>query len=163
VTNDVKAYMSNAKRSQLGVTLMELMIIVAIIGTLAAVAYPSYQSAAMRSHRTSGQECLNRVQQRMEGFSIRFNSYSTDLAALGFTDVSSGSIPCSDTDRYRVSISAPTTACPITRCYQLLASPNTAQVKDGALRLIHDPSAANINNRLLRQRHYGGAWQEGWQ
>jgi len=49
-----KKYNGNQK----GVTLMELMIVVAIIGIIAAVAYPSYQEFVMKSRRADAQAAL---------------------------------------------------------------------------------------------------------
>ena len=42
------------KRNQSGFTLIELMIVVAIIGILAAIALPAYQDYTKRSHVTEG-------------------------------------------------------------------------------------------------------------
>jgi type IV pilus assembly protein PilE len=57
-----------------GFTLVELMITVAIVGILAAVAYPSYQSSVQRSWRADAAACLLELAQGMER---RFTSNSS--------------------------------------------------------------------------------------
>ena len=56
-----------------GFTLIELMIVVAIVAILAAVAYPSYQQSVTKTRRTSAQACLVEMAQFMERF------YTTNL------------------------------------------------------------------------------------
>lgn len=52
--------------SQKGFTLIELMIVVAIVGVLTAVAYPSYAEHVRRGHRADARAGLLQAQQWME-------------------------------------------------------------------------------------------------
>jgi type IV pilus assembly protein PilE len=53
-------------RTQKGFSLIELMITVAIVGVLAAIAYPAYTNAVMKSHRTDAKVALNDLAQRLQ-------------------------------------------------------------------------------------------------
>ncbi|MCC7329063.1 MAG: type IV pilin protein [Gammaproteobacteria bacterium] len=63
-----------------GYTLMELMVVVTIVGILAAVAVPSYRQYTMRAKRADATTALLRLAAMQERFYIQHNSYaSTDL------------------------------------------------------------------------------------
>lgn len=55
-------------KSSKGFTLIELMITVAIVGILAAIAYPSYQQHVLKTRRTAAQGCLQELAQWMERY-----------------------------------------------------------------------------------------------
>lgn len=72
-------------KKQLGVTLIELLLTVAIIGVLAAVAYPSYSDFVLRNNRTEGQRELLRLANLQEQLYIDSRAYTTDMTVLGMT------------------------------------------------------------------------------
>lgn len=54
------------KERQAGFTIVELLIVVAIIGVLASIAYPSYQEYVAESRRSDAQSHLLSLAQHME-------------------------------------------------------------------------------------------------
>lgn len=67
-----------------GFTLIELMITVAVVGILAAVAYPSYTAQIVRGQRTAGQNFAMDLAQREEQFFLDNRAYTGTLANLGY-------------------------------------------------------------------------------
>jgi type IV pilus assembly protein PilE len=66
-----------------GFTLMELMITVAIIGILAAIAYPSYTEYVTRAKRSDAKAALLQVQLAEEKWRANHTSYTTELGNTG--------------------------------------------------------------------------------
>ena len=58
-----------------GFTLVELMIVVAIVGILAAIAYPSYIESVRKGKRTEGRAALTSLLQQQERFFTQNNRY----------------------------------------------------------------------------------------
>ena len=71
------------KRKQKGFTLIELMIVVAIVSILAAVAFPSYQQHVLRGNRAEGRTALLDAAARLE----RYYSDNNKFVALATANI----------------------------------------------------------------------------
>jgi len=66
-----------------GLTLIELMVAVAIIGILAGIAYPSYVGFVNQSNRAEPQRELMRIANLQEMFFVDNREYTSDMKDLG--------------------------------------------------------------------------------
>jgi type IV pilus assembly protein PilE len=124
------------KHGMRGVTLVELLIVVTIIGILMAIAYPGYQSQMQKTRRADGKAALLNAAQALERCFTRFNTYNDgdcDIAGLLAGGVASPE------QWYIVTDSAPAATT-----FALVATPQGAQAGDvQCLNL-------TLNNRGLR-------------
>jgi type IV pilus assembly protein PilE len=67
-----------------GVTLMELLVVVAIIGILSAIAIPSYRQYMMRVNRTDAKRDLMTYAQILERCFTRGNDYTLGACTVNF-------------------------------------------------------------------------------
>ena len=119
------------KQRSKGFTLIELMIAVMIVGIIAAVAIPSYQSQVTKSRRADAQGALTGLANAMERYFTNQNTYAG--AAVGDDGIFPDQAPLDGgTKYYQLSISAQDASS-----YTLQATPiaGGAQAGDGALRL----------------------------
>jgi len=65
----------NARRRQAGFSIVELMIVVAIIGLLAGIGVPSYRDYVNKAKRTEGKAALTAAAARMERYYTQNNCY----------------------------------------------------------------------------------------
>lgn len=73
-----------------GFTLIEVMIVVVIIGILAAVAYPSYQKHMTQTRRSDAQSALLQIANQQERFFTECNYYATTLTGTRACGASAG-------------------------------------------------------------------------
>jgi len=90
-------------RKMRGVTLMELMIVVVIIGILAAIAYPNYRQYVARAKRTEARAALLKIAANQERFYLQNNTYTMDMVLLGFPV---GTAFITNSNSYSISVTA---------------------------------------------------------
>ena len=110
---------------QQGFTLIELMIVVALIGILAAIAYLSYQRYVIKTKRTDMMTEMQNIASQIESRKLAQGSYTNAGTGLD------GSFPRSGTALYTITL-APT---PLTDRWTITATPNTTGMMrhDGVL------------------------------
>ena len=105
-----------------GVTLIELMVVIVIIGILVAIAYPGYQSQIQRTRRADGTATLLDTAQQLERCFTRYNPYNDEDCDIA-TSLEAGRL--SDQGWYVV-----TDAAPAASTFSLVATPQNAHVDD---------------------------------
>jgi len=101
-----------------GVTLMEVMIVVVIVGILMAIALPSYQGSLQKGRRSDAMSALLDASNRQQQFMLDQGRYTTDMQELGYA----ASPRISEEGHYSVSAAACDGGV-IANCYELTATP----------------------------------------
>ena len=127
---------SGSARSR-GFTLIELMIVVAVIAVLGAIALPSYQDYVRKGRRADGRALIQAAALAQEKVRLGSVTYTTTLANL--TGACAGS-PCnSDQGYYALTVPAATATG-----YSLTATPQGAQASDSACATLTYVVAAGV-------------------
>lgn len=143
---------TKSRNAQRGFSLIELMIVVAIIAIISAFAYPSYDRYVIKTKRSVAQNALLQVADRQQQFFMDNKRFAADITNLGFpanpyvVDDNGTSTVASDADAvYSLSLSNVTattwtaTATPLnsqlsrdTYCGSLTITQTGAKSKSGA-------------------------------
>ena len=145
------------RKHQRGVTLLELMVVVANITIIASIGYPSYMNHITRANRTAAKSFLLQVADRQEQFFANNKRYADDLTDLGYgangfmIDDQGAMTAAGAGDRiYRVQINAVT---PVT--YTIAAVPQLRQAG-------HDTQCLSLTLTNAGQRGQTGPSTECW-
>ncbi|MFO1262009.1 MAG: type IV pilin protein [Rhodoferax sp.] len=114
--------MSQSQRNH-GFTLIEVMIVVAIVGLLAAVALPSYNSHVLRTRRAAAAGCLLELAQQME------RRYTTSMSYAG-TTLPSAACNANATTELANFYTFAFDADPTATAFKINATPINAQTAD---------------------------------
>ena len=123
-----------------GFTLIELMIVVAIIGVLSVIAFNSYTEQVRKAKRAEGKGALLAAAQRLERFATNNGRYPPDLATANISNKSSKDDPARSP--YDISIVAGATG-DITTSWVLTATQST---------YFTDPRCGNLTFNNLGQK-----------
>lgn len=75
--------MKNRTAKTAGFTLVELMVVIAIIGIISAIAIPSYDSYMKKSRRADAKVALSKMADRQERYYLQNNTYSAAVNDVG--------------------------------------------------------------------------------
>jgi type IV pilus assembly protein PilE len=132
-------------RGTKGFTVVELLIVLAVIGILTAVAFPSYQNHVRKGARAAAQAAMMSIADREAQYLLDARNYAVGTSALTTLNVS---LPTDVSSKYTITVTAAdgsgTASTPPS--YTVVATPiaGGAQVTDGTLKLTHTGAKTRI-------------------
>ena len=110
-----------------GFTIIEILIVIVIVGILAALVLPAYEDSIRKAQRSDARSALSELSALQERFFAQNNRYTVSVAPTG-TGLGFGSTT-SDDGNYKLTVSA-CSGGNISRCYLMTAEATGAQSDD---------------------------------
>lgn len=122
----------SGRKRQLGLTLVELLIVVVILGILTMVAYPAWQGSVQQTRRADAQTAAVSIQLAQENFRGNCPFYAQNLGTTNTCGTSAGTstvnAPSVSTEgHYAMSIQANSATG---NAYTIVATPQGTQASD---------------------------------
>lgn len=149
-----------AARRQPGFSLIEVMVVVAVLGILSAIAFPSYQDYVRRGHRSSAEQLIMEIASKQGQYILDARAYTDIIGAGtnglnianrdGWTCTTTSTAPQCSNSYYTLAITVDNTATPPT--FSMTATAIGTQVPDGNI---------TYNSTGAKSRLVGGV-DKGW-
>ena len=111
-------------RKQQGITLIEVLTAMVIIGILAGVAIPAYQNTVSKTRRADGKGLAIDIAAREERHFMQYNTYTTDIAGASGLNTSADS-----SEGYYSAAVAACGSGTIASCFTVTVTARDAQLK----------------------------------
>lgn len=140
-----------------GFTLIELMIVVAIIGILSVVGIPAYQTYVKKANRADAGQVMMTIANKQQQYLLDARQYTNVVGSAGLNvfvgdnkwDCNTVNTTCSNS-RYAITVVVDNAAAPPT--YTVTATPTAIQSSDGTLTLL----STGVKTRMV------GSVDQGW-
>ena len=135
-----------------GITLLELLVVLTLVGIVSALAVPSFQRQLIRTHRTEAMTALLTLQGAEEAFYLQHGRYTSSVVAAKPAGL--GLSPRSSSNRYLLSVAVATDG----QSYVATAAP----VPDGGQAADHECLAFSVDSAGRRSVSGTGDIRHCW-
>lgn len=136
--------MMNLNRAR-GFTLIELMIVIAVLAIIIALGYPSYRDQVMKARRADGKAFLLEIADRQERYYADRSTYTKTITELGFDDAIA-------TDGYYQAEITEAPTGDLTLSYTITVTPLGTQQKDKC-------ASFTVNSQGVRTASPADCWE----